>query len=810
MQRQALLSPNQTGESLHLKVKAELVHLLYTQAKPAITGSLLIATLFTYALHFAEPNRVLFIWYLSFLSCAILRYAVIKFYFWKNPFPEEAGTWKVIFLLMTLLAGLLWALAGTLLVPQNVLYQMLLASSLAGVAGGAVPYFSGSRLVCIFFVLSVLLPFAGWLLLQRSGPYRLLGYFVFFYMASLFISSFKTHRVVCNAIQLKFENDTLVQNLLSTKKEIEIVNQELRNEISERKIIEKLLRDSEEQYRLVTNALPVLISYIDQNLFYRFNNKAHEEWFGKPLHQITGKPMKDILDQTSFAIFSEYYRELLNKKQITYESMMQFKKEDERYVSVTLIPYLKNQEIRGFFSLISDISPRINYLATHDSLTDLPNRGLFNSRFDNALKNATRKKSRLGLLFIDVDHFKNINDTLGHSAGDQLLIKVVRKIKTFLRDDDTFARIGGDEFAIILENINTDGLLKVTERIHNTFEEPFHIEGHEVFTTISIGISIYPDDGEDLQLLLKNADLALYRAKEKGRNMFEFYTAELNEKINRRLTLETELHDALANKEFQLYYQPIINLAQDRISGLEALLRWRNSNLGFVAPDEFIPIAEETNLIVPISEWVLKTACSQNFVWSQQAKIAASPRVSINVSARQFKEKTLVTKIKTALEQTGTPGEQLTLEITERLIMQDVDRSTHLIHELKNLGVTISIDDFGTGYSSLSYLRRFPIDIIKIDRSFINELAVNAGDSAIVSAIIIMAHSLNMKVVAEGVETLHQYEGLKALHCDEIQGFIISPPQPAERIESILQNADFVKEQVSAAKRKSELEVTNE
>jgi len=808
MRSPSKLDENQTNKDLEQKIRAELVYLLYTQAPFAIFGSCIVAAFFVYGLHFVEPNKLLFAWYLCVLGVALLRYGLVRLYLAKRPPKEQASQWKLVFISMTLLSGLLWSSAGVGLVPKNPMYQTFLAFSLAGIAGGAVAYYAGSRVVSAAFILPVLLPFAGWLFYQGSEPYHLLGYLVLLYTGLLLVSASRTHRAVYNAIILQFQNDALLQIQVTAQKEMAIVNQELRNEIHERKLIEKLLRDSEEQYSLVTNALPVLISYVDLQLHYRFNNKAHEEWFGRSLHQITGKPIKDILDPTAFAIFSEYYKELLSKKQITYESLMQFKKDDERYVSVTLIPYVKHHELRGFFSLISDISPRINYLATHDSLTDLPNRGLFNTRFTHALKNANPQKSKLALLFIDLDHFKNINDTLGHSTGDQLLIRVVAKIKMFLRDEDTFARIGGDEFAAILENITTDELLAIADKIHNAFADPFHVDGHDIFTSISVGISVYPDDGTDLQLLLKNADLALYRAKEKGRNSFEFYTADLNEKVNKRLAIETELHQALGNKEFQLYYQPIIDLQRNQITGVEALLRWKNPTLGFVPPAEFIPIAETTSLIVPISEWVIQTACSQNYVWQRHLKTPTCPRVSINLSARQFREKNLVESILATLERTGARGDGLTLELTESLIMQDVEHSATLIRQFKNLGIAISIDDFGTGYSSLSYLRRFPIDIIKIDRSFITDLASSSGDGAIVKAIIMMAHNLKMKVIAEGVETFQQYSFLKMNACDEIQGFIISPPLPVEQIEALLREKHFVQERLAALHLKSELEVS--
>jgi diguanylate cyclase (GGDEF)-like protein/PAS domain S-box-containing protein len=720
---------------------------------------------------------------------------------------EKIVAWKAIFIFMTICAGLAWSFAGTLLMPAIPIYQVFVACILSGVASGAVPYFSGSRLACAAFVIPTLVPFSIWLLLQNIKPYDLLGYITLFFIVLLMISSFRTHSAVYHAIRLKFENTKLLQNLFNAKKEMEVINQELRSEIHERTLVEKLLRDSEEQYSLVTNALPVLISYIDLELHYRFNNKAYEEWFGKPLAQITGKPIKEILDPSAFSIFNDYFKELHLKGQITYESIMHFKNNDERYVSVTLIAHRTGNAMQGFFSLISDITPRINYLATHDSLTDLPNRGLLNSRFTHALRRAQQKKTKVALIFVDIDHFKNVNDTFGHDAGDQLLIRVVNTIKNSLHDLDTLARIGGDEFAILIEDISADELLSLSEMLHKNFRDPFRINGQDIFTSVSMGISLYPDDGQDIQILFKNADLALYRAKERGRNTFEFYTAELNEKITKKLTIGNCLHDALENKEFEVYYQPITHIKNCKIIGLEALIRWRSKKLGAVPPSEFIPVAEETGLIVPIGEWVLNAACTQNYLWQKNFYLPADSRISINLSARQFRNKNLVEIIAAVLEKTGLQGKFLTLELTESLIMQDMEYSSIVINTLKEMNIAISIDDFGTGYSSLSYLRRFPIDIIKIDRSFIMDVATNSEDAAIVRAIIIMAHSLKMKVVAEGVETIAQYNFLKNVECDEVQGYIISYPRPAAKIEALLQNPYWVEQQLEYARLQSTTEL---
>ncbi|MHB1947676.1 MAG: putative bifunctional diguanylate cyclase/phosphodiesterase [Gammaproteobacteria bacterium] len=774
------------------RIEGELTHLLYSQAGTGIIASLLLATCLVFILYpVIQQTQYFLIWYGSMFIVAIFRYSLVKAYLYKLPSPEQSFFWKKLFVLSVGSAGILWAFAGTLFIPPAGIYQTFFTCTLAGVSGSAVPFFAGSRIATAVYTIPILLPYSIVCFMQDDTPHRALGIFIALFLLLLLFSSFRTYRVIYNAIKLKFENEDLIKNLSIAKKDMEIINQELQGEINERSLAEKLLRDSEEQYRLVTDALPVLISYIDMDFNYRYNNKAHEIWFGKSLDEITGKPLNQILGATSYAIFAEYFEKLGNKKQVSYETVMKFRDDEERYVSVTLISHIKDNVMVGLFSLISDMTPRINYLATHDALTDLPNRSLFNARFSQAVKRAHRHNYQVALFFLDLDHFKNINDTLGHDVGDHLLIKVVERVKNCLREVDTLSRLGGDEFTIIIENINTEGVVKVAEKIAKAFTSAFHLDGHDIFITVSMGISIYPVDGTDMQTLLRNSDMAIYRAKERGRNTYEFYTEDLNAKITKKQTIETQLRCALQKQEFNLHYQPVIDITNNTLCGLEALLRWESSEMGMISPADFIPVAEETGLIVPLGEWILRSVCAQNLDW-HQTQLAKEIRTSINISPRQFRERNLVERIAEVLKENGISGEFITLELTESLIMQNIEYSAKLIKALKNLGIAISIDDFGTGYSSLNYLRKFPVDIIKIDRSFIIDVTINPEDAAIVRAIIAMAHGLRMKVIAEGVETTAQYNFLKEHGCNEVQGFLISKPLPVEEITTFLQNTNSV------------------
>jgi diguanylate cyclase (GGDEF)-like protein/PAS domain S-box-containing protein len=424
----------------------------------------------------------------------------------------------------------------------------------------------------------------------------------------------------------------------------------------------------------------------------------------------------------------------------------------------------------------------IIHQAYHDSLTDLPNRVLFKDRLTLALAHARRNKRLLAVMFLDLDRFKNINDTLGHERGDQFLKNIAERLKNLFREGDTIARLGGDEFALILPEINQmHDAVKIAQRIMETIKQPWSLANHEFHTTISIGIAVYPNDGEDVETLLKNSDIAMYRAKERGRDNYQFYNSTMSDKILEKLELENSLRQALEHQEFVLYYQPRVNINLGQIVCMEALIRWQKPDQGLIAPDKFIPLAEESGLILPIGEWVLKTACAQNKAWQEAG--FSNMCVAVNLSSRQFQQQNLVKMIAQVLKETGLEARWLELEITEAAAMQDVDYTIKTLRSLGEMGVHIFIDDFGIGYSSLNYLKRLPINALKIDKSFVKDITTDANDAAIVSTIINLGQNLKLKVIAEGVETEKQLLFLKEQGCDEIQGYLISKPMPAANFD---------------------------
>ncbi|MCQ8182596.1 EAL domain-containing protein [Methylomonas sp. SURF-1] len=444
-----------------------------------------------------------------------------------------------------------------------------------------------------------------------------------------------------------------------------------------------------------------------------------------------------------------------------------------------------------YISVFYDLSEQkqnaehIHYLAYYDALTDLPNRQHFQERCEHSLERARRDQQTLALLFLDLDRFKHVNDSLGHPVGDELLRMAAQRLKDSLRHGDTVARLGGDEFIILLENHpSISDTEKVAAKILQALAQPFSVHGHKLEIGTSIGISLYPDDGEDYTTLIKHADLAMYQAKERGRGNFQFFEAHLTERARERLFLEGELREALHRGELQVHYQPQFSLADGSLIGAEALLRWCHPDKGMIPPDKFIAIAEDSGLIVPIGEWVLRNACRQARIWAEAGK--SFRRMAVNLSGAQIERSDVLAAVDRILAETGLAPQHLELEITETYIMRQAERNIRVMEALRDLGVTLAIDDFGTGQSSLSYLKRLPVDKLKIDRSFVMDIPQDANDSAITRSILALGHSLRLTVLAEGVETAEQLAFLKELACDEAQGYYFSRPLDAASFSELL------------------------
>jgi len=571
--------------------------------------------------------------------------------------------------------------------------------------------------------------------------------------------------------------------------------------------MQKQLSESERLHRYIVNTSPDIIYILDQDGHFTFINERIETLLGFSKEEIVGKHYsflvhQDDIEQAKY-VFNE--RRIGNRAAKNIELRLKCKDDGRtrHFQNRTLCIELsamgmytdedtRRKNYMGTYGIARDITERkvaeetINFQAYHDLLTKLPNRALLRDRLSLAISQAKRADESLAVMFLDLDRFKNINDSLGHMIGDELLQQVSIRLKDCIREGDTLARFGGDEFTLLLPDLSNsrDDAARLAQKITQALKQPFIVDNHELYVSASIGIALYPQDGTHMDTLIKHADVAMYHAKGLGKNGYQFYSNELNTPYFEKLSLETGIHRALDNHEFHLVYQPQINLGTGEIVGVEALLRWQHPEHGAISPSEFIPFAEESGLIVDIGYWVIKSACAELSRW----RIAGLPdiRVSINISARQLVEKDIVTNIIKIIRDYDIPGDCLELEITENAIMDDMDSIIRKLKELASHGIKVAIDDFGTGYSSLSYLHKLPIHTLKIDRTFLKESRINKGDNTIINTIVAMAKGLGLNVIAEGVETQSQLDYLRQIECLEAQGFLFGKPLPADVISQLL------------------------
>ena len=559
-------------------------------------------------------------------------------------------------------------------------------------------------------------------------------------------------------------------------------------DISERKKSEDFLRKL--THGIENSASAVLITDVHGAIEYV--NKKFTQLTGYSPEEAIGKNPRILKsDVTPREVFDNLWRTILSGEEWRGE-LLNRRRNGEVYWSIASISPLRNTagEITHFIANVEDINERknaeatIERLAYYDPLTDLPNRRMLQDRLDLALRRSRRQAIGTALLYLDLDSFRHINDSMGHPAGDKLLREMANRFTKTLRDDDVVCRLGGDEFAVVLHDIRHDqDVVPVAQKLLDVAAEPLRLEGREVVVTSSIGIAMFPKDGAEAKVLGKHADIALYHAKAEGKNTFRFFSEELNSSFRDRIAMEHGLRHVLDRDELELYYQPKVSVVTGQVIGVEALLRWNSPEFGMVSPMRFIPLAEETRQIIPIGEWVLRTACQQQLAWQQQGLCLS---MAVNLSAVQFKSPHLIDRIAALIDETGIQPENLELELTESALVDKPDDAVRVLERLRSLGCGISIDDFGTGYSSLSYLKNFPVTILKIDRSFVRDLAHNSGDRAIAQSVVSLATNLDMQTVAEGVEEPEQLEILKQIGCTYIQGFIHSRPVPVDQIPAVV------------------------
>ena len=801
---------SEDGAATDSPLHAEQVRLLFRFSLVGYLATLLVIFILGAILWEDLARPALFLWFCSISLVAVGRYLLYKAFIREVRPASEMALWERRFIVGTVLAGLCWMAIGTVLLPDaaRMVQRLSVVMLVMLLMTGAVAYYAPHRYAYKITAFFGLVPLA--VTLVRSGDRNQMfisGMILVLAMVLPYVHA-RVHRALVESLTIRRARESLTSELEGERQRLERVNASLVEEHAERLKAQQGELVAAQKLRMHFESTPLAVVEWDRRGHATAWNPAAEAIFGYPAYEMLGKPIASLLAaQADRADMESMCRELLESGEGNKTTLVNIARNGRtihcEWYNTPLVD--GSGTVTGFASLVQDITERLNtertihYMAHHDALTGLPNRRLMQDRLNQAIMAARRKQRHVAVLFLDLDRFKVVNDTLGHDTGDFILKDVARRLVTCVREVDTVSREGGDEFVMILPDLERpENARVVADKILQELARPVEIGGHEIHVTPSIGISHYPNDATDVHQLLKHADNAMYQAKDAGRNTVRFFTNDLNFLLSKRLEIESRLRKAIDNEEFFLRYQPQVDIATGRISGMEALVRWNDPQKGEIYPKDFVFVAEELGLIVPIGEWVFRTACRQLKSWADEGLPPIS--ISINISPRQFMSRRLVHTLLSIVRETGADPRHIELEITETMIMRNVEQSIETLAQLRAVGMQVAVDDFGVGYSSLGQLTRLPASSMKIDRSFIMNVPHDVSSSLITEAIIAMAKRLKLRVIAEGVETRQQLEFLRINNCEAFQGYLFSRPVTALEATAMLRaQSNALEPQVAAA-----------
>ncbi len=752
------------------QIRTEQVKIAYKQSFASVLPLFFAGLIVTYMFFQTPAFLTIALWF-----AAVVMTLVLRLWIWRNfrIHPENHGSkrWERYFSYVMLSSALVWgSVAFFIFKSPNVLNQFFLIFLIAGISSVASGTLASLFGLAVLFILFLLAPLFFVMVFNGGMEYHMMGALVIVFFTLLVSAARRIHQNIMSALKSKILHEKATQ----------------------------ALKLSEERFEMIFKDAPAGIFYYDNDLIIIDSNVEMMQILQINKENMIGLDLKKLPDKCLDEAISAPFGGHKGYYEGPYTSMI---KKLELWITLRTSPmYDTKRNIIGGVAIVTDITDRINaeekikHQAYFDALTDIPNRVLLKDRIEQALAHYRRHRSLIAIMFLDLDHFKSINDSLGHHIGDLLLIETASRLTSICRDGDTVARIGGDEFVILLNELGTDSHIaaknveKISEKIHETLSYPFNVGQFEpIVTSSSVGIAIVTSNDQNADDLLKFADTAMYQAKKEGRNTTRFYQTQMDEWIKKRLFLENGLRHAIKNSELELYYQPVIEIKTKKIIGAEALLRWNHPEMGLIMPDEMINIAEESGLIVPIGDWVMREACAQFIEWkTHHPKGGEIERIAINVSAIQFRQHDFVDKVFAIVTETGILPSMVEIELTESMIIDKVDTVIEKMKQLREFGINLSMDDFGTGYSSLAYLKRLPFTTLKIDRSFVRDILNDTDDAVLVETILSMATIFNLDVIAEGVETTEQFEFLERHNCRYFQGYLCSKPVQPDKFEKLL------------------------